>query len=580
MELTYRLEDESYKYVYGSYMVPNKKQSPLFPKQYCCKNDWAVAQLILRADVAMQVNVSGEACFYPKGALDEIRVAVDVPGIDPSQINVQLVGLIKDDDHQYKSDLLMDEGNIFIEAEKEQAIWIQINVGEDIKPATYNASIKLYHKNLFEDETLKGETSFELDVMDMALDDPKDYTFHLDLWQHNSNIARKYQVPLWSNAHFAIIENYVKSLAELGQKAVTLVVSEVPWSGQNSMYDKINPSNFYEYNMVQLTLEETDNWVYDFSVLDRYLDLCAAYGIDKEIEVFGLINIWLAEDAGFGKVIEDASDAIRLRYYDAAQGTYRYMRKKADLASYVKALEGFFRKKGVLERVRLLADEPSDLDVFMDKINEMKALAPGFHYKVAINHIAFMGKNIPHVVDYCPSLTCACDKYDELVDVQKNVNGSVTYYVCCVQAYPNTFLRSPAIESRIIPWIAWVLGLAGFLRWNYTVWPDDPINHLSVHYPNWPAGDTNFVYPGKNGSPMLTIRYMNLKRGIRDYEIIRQYVRQYNAHEEVNHLLKKVFYWEHTADMNHKQPKDLYAFEQQAYNNIIHHMLTKLSADS
>lgn len=139
----------------------------------------------------------------------------------------------------------------------------------------------------------------------------------------------------------------------------------------------------------------------------------------------------------------------------------------------------------------------------MNKINEMKALAPGFHYKVAINHIEFMGgENIPHVVDYCPSLKCACDKYDELVDVQKKaINGTVTYYVCCGPAYPNTFLGSPAIESRIIPWIAWVLGLDGFLRWNYTVWPDDPLNHLSIKFPNWPAGDTNFVYPGKNGHP-------------------------------------------------------------------------------
>lgn len=573
------LKDESYKYVYGSHVVIDQESSQPLPKQYCCKNDWAVAQLVLRADVDMQVNVSDEAAFYPKGGIDEIRVAVEVPGIHPSQVKAQLVGLIKDDDHQYKSDLLMDESYIFVETGKEQAIWIQVNMDKDVLPGLYKVYIKMYHKNLFEDESLIGQTAFELEVLDMTLDAPKDYKFHLDLWQHNSNIARKYQVPLWSDAHFTIIENYIQSLADLGQKSVTLIVSEVPWSGQNTMYDKVNPSNLFEYNMVNITLTDEGSWLYDFSAIDRYLDLCATYGIDKEIEVFGLINIWLAEDVGFGKVIDDATDAIRLRYYDATQGTYRYMRKKADLAAYVKALEAFFKKKGVLDRVRLLADEPSDLKVFKNKINEMKALAPGFHYKVAINHIEFMGENIPHVVDYCPSLKCACDKYDELVDVQKAINGTVTYYVCCGPAYPNTFLGSPAIESRIIPWIAWVLGLDGFLRWNYTVWPDDPLNHLSIKFPNWPAGDTNFVYPGKNGHPMLTIRYMNLKRGIRDYEIIRKYAHKFNGAEEVMTLLKKVFYWEHTGDINHKKPSDLYSFDQKAYNAIIHHMLSKLSLD-
>lgn len=185
-----------------------------------------------------------------------------------------------------------------------------------------------------------------------------------------------------------------------------------------------------------------------------------------------------------------------------------------------------------------------------------------------------MGHNIPHVVDYCPSLQCAANKYEELVEVQKNVDGTITYYVCCGPAYPNTFINSPAIESIITPWISWVLGLDGFLRWNYTVWPDDPLNNLSIRFPVWPAGDTNFVYPGK---PMLSLRYMNLKRGIRDYEIIRKYVDKYQALEEVNTLLKNVFFWEHTSDITTKKPEELYSFDHKAYSTIINYMLRKLS---
>ncbi len=153
MQLTYMLKDESYKYVYGSHVVIDQEPSQPLPKQYCCRNDWAVAQLVLRADVDMQVNVSHEAAFYPKGGIDEIRVAVDVPGIHPSQVKAQLVGLIRDDDHQYKSDLLMDEVIFLLNLAKSKPygfrlIWIKMSYQACIKHAskcTARTSLKMNH---------------------------------------------------------------------------------------------------------------------------------------------------------------------------------------------------------------------------------------------------------------------------------------------------------------------------------------------------------------------------------------------------------------------------------------------------
>jgi len=60
--------------------------------------------------------------------------------------------------------------------------------------------------------------------------------------------------------------------------------------------------------------------------------------------------------------------------------------------------------------------------------------------------------------------------------------------------------------------------LDGFLRWNYTVWPDDPRH--DVRCGHWKAGDFNFVYPGYNGKPLLTIRWKALKRGVEMFELL------------------------------------------------------------
>jgi len=36
----------------------------------------------------------------------------------------------------------------------------------------------------------------------------------------------------------------------------------------------------------------------------------------------------------------------------------------------------------------------------------------------------------------------------------------------------------------------------------------------------YPAGDTNFVYPSGDMSPLLTLRYKALKRAIEDFELL------------------------------------------------------------
>ena len=89
---------------------------------------------------------------------------------------------------------------------------------------------------------------------------------------------------------------------------------------------------------------------------------------------------------------------------------------------------------------------------------------------------------------------------------------------CCGPSFPNTFLRSDLVESLYLGVLASYAHLDGFLRWNYTVWNDNPREDL--RFGGWAAGDTNFVYPAANGAPLLTLRYKALKRGIQLYEML------------------------------------------------------------
>jgi hypothetical protein len=93
---------------------------------------------------------------------------------------------------------------------------------------------------------------------------------------------------------------------------------------------------------------------------------------------------------------------------------------------------------------------------------------------------------------------------------------STTFYVCAVPAHPNTFVNSPLVESRMLPFLAMQGGYDGFKRWAYNDWSDEPFTNPG--WGEWPTGDTFLVYPGEAG-PVSSLRWEQLREGIQDYEL-------------------------------------------------------------
>lgn len=580
MNITLGLAPDSYKYVFG---VFHKFGAPFDPDRAislaCGRRDRAAAQLLIYADEELLVCVGEDAAFDERGPINVLRVSVRAPGLTDGSISASLVGLVEDDDRQLKSDIVLRQSSLRVEKRRVQPVWIEAEIGADAAPGVYYPEITVYRRRMFEDERVEATLKFEIVVHDVALDTPANQAFYLDLWQHNSNLARKYDAPLWSDLHFEVMEPYVASLAALGQKAVSLVVSEIPWSGQASCYDRIDPANLFEYSIVGVAKQADGTWAYDYRALDRYVELCERYGIKDEIEVFGLLNIWVYEDAGYGGVIADHPDAVRIRYFDEASGTYRFIRQRSEFEAYVAALERHFIERGWIDRVRVLADEPSDLPLFRERLGAMRKMAPSFQYKAAIAHASFMEED--GIVDHVPILDCAGQEHEQIMSMREGRTGRTLYYVACDVKHPNTFITSHLLEARAIPWIVWQLKLDGFLRWNYTVWPTDPLRKISYHNPFFPAGDTNFVYPGRDERPLLSLRYKLLQKGIRDYEIIARYVREGGDRERLDARMRGVIRWESPADLHRdarRRIEELISLDDADYDGIVAELLGELAA--
>jgi hypothetical protein len=316
------------------------------------------------------------------------------------------------------------------------------------------------------------------------------------------------------------MERYLRSMAEIGQKVIMVVVSEVPWAGQFCFDVKSHLSNLFEYSMIPVEKDERGQLKPDFSVLDRYIQTCLSLGIDREIEVIGLVNIWCRENSGFERFIPDYPDAIRIRYLDRKDGTYKYCREGSEIKEYIRLLEAHLKAKGWMELVRIMADEPADSAQYRLSINAVKEAAPDFRFKAAINHTSFIQSFGDDIDDFVMLVGCMMREWDLYSKMKAEGKGRYLWYTCCGNT-PDSCLRAPLLESRFIGWLTAFLGLEGFLRWNYTVWPEDPTRMIHWNAPIFPAGENCFVYPGDDGHPVFSMRYMHLRRGIRDFELIR-----------------------------------------------------------
>lgn len=461
--------------------------------------------------------------LHPLGFCPRVRLSVEFPTLPASAVELYTVGYVEGDDHRQWMETLDRTGYAEAVAYRTQAVYVRIRVPRDIQPGFHQGTVTAYAQTGFEDEVRCWQGAIRLQIADAALPDVSKWSYHLDLWQHYSAIARYHRVALWSDAHFALIDGYMASLAQLGQKALTVIAAEIPWSGQRCFRDRTYPAYLYEHAIVDVSRDEAGSLHLDLSKLDRLLALAARHGIDREIEVLGLLNIWVDEAFGFGAVAPDAPDAIRVRCYEQNTGTWTYLRTADELRAYIRALYDALAERGLVARTRITADEPSDLPLFQERLAFLQDAAPGFKYKVAINHYEFM-QDAPEIADAVPTLALACRDpalTAQLAEELHAVGGRLLWYVCCHPPIPNTFLHSPLAEGALIGWLTHALHLDGFLRWAFCLWPAEPWRRVSWRAPHWNAGDMFFVLPGRDGTPVETLRYEALRVAAQDYELLK-----------------------------------------------------------
>ena len=376
--------------------------------------------------------------------------------------------------------------SIDVAANSVQPIWLRVRVPADAESGTYRGTMTLHAEG-----QPARELTYSIRVGKRVLPQPSEWQFHLDLWQNPYAVARYYQVPLWSDAHFEAMRPLMRMLADAGQKSVTTSIMHKPWNGQTE-----DPFD----SMITRIKHIDGSWTYDYAVFDKWVTfMTEEIGIDQMISCYTMIPWALSFD-----YYDEATN--RVLFVEASPGDTAY---EEYWLSFLRDFSKHLRAKGWFERTAISMDE-RPMEAMREAIRVIRAADPEFKITLAGNYHPEIQADL-----YYLSIPYG-HRFPTDVKRQREERGQIsTLYTCCAEPFPNTFTFSAPAEATWTILHAVAGGYDGYLRWAVQSWTADPLR--DSRFRTWAAGDTYSLYPG----PRSSIRFERLVEGIEDAEKIR-----------------------------------------------------------
>lgn len=379
-----------------------------------------------------------------------------------------------------------------------RALWVEIEVPKEMKAGKYPIALSFIP---LEGECL-ARAEAEIEVIPAEL--PRQTVLHTE-WFHADCLADYYDVPAFSQKHWEIVENFVRTAAKRG---VTMLLTPHVTPALDTYIGG-------ERTTVQLVDIKVENGEYsfDFSKLRRWMDMALACGI-QQFEMAHLFTQWGAKAAP--KVMAEKDGKIqRIFGWDTPAVGGEYTRF---LHAYLPELTKKLKEWGMAEKCYFhISDEPNEekLPFYKAARESLGHLLDGFPIMDAMSHYPiYEESNIQ-----CPVVSIkAVEAF-----LEKGVEGLWGYYCCGpTQVMTNRFLQMPLHRTRMMGLQWYKYQLAGFLHWGYNFYntvhsaaPIDP--HLDTEAGGYfPAGDGFIVYPGRDGKAEESIRLIAMHYAFQD----------------------------------------------------------------
>jgi len=164
-----------------------------------------------------------------------------------------------------------------------QPIWFTVHVPRDAGAGDYSAKVTI---------TAEGETVVEvpiqLHVSDWTVPDPEDFVTQMAITQSPDTVAMQYDVPMWSEKHWQLLDKSFELLGNIGNKHIY-----VPLKGKSTFGN--------EHGMVYWIRQADGTYKPDLHIAERYIDLAVKHLGKIPAVVFVCVEIpflgWTPEQA-------------------------------------------------------------------------------------------------------------------------------------------------------------------------------------------------------------------------------------------------------------------------------------------
>jgi hypothetical protein len=385
------------------------------------------------------------------------------------------------------------------------SLWVDVEIPSGFRGGEYPISFAFTSEKDGKGRAF-AEVTFDLKIISADLRE-QDLTFAQ--WMHCDCLADHYRVDIFSERHWEIIENYVRCAVKNGINAIFTPIFTPPL---DTPAGKERPT-------VQLieVFEKSGKWGFNFSRLDRWLDMCERCGV----KYFEISHLFTQQGATHAPKIMGWKDGKYQKLFgwetNASSDEYAGF-----LRAFLRRFIDHMKKKGLDQRcIFHISDEPRDrhFDDYATAKSIVADLLDTYHVADALSSVNFYKTGL--VERPIPSI----DFIEDFIEA--NVPDLWTYY-CCAQYndVPNRFIAMPLSRTRIVGAQFYKYSVVGFLHWGYNFWYTmtsqqlcDP--YLTTDVGRVPAGDAYSVYPAADGTPYESIRLRSFYEAICDLRALK-----------------------------------------------------------
>lgn len=326
-------------------------------------------------------------------------------------------------------------------------------------------------------------------------------------WVHADSLSTYYDVPVFSERHWELLESFLASAREMD---VTSVLTPT-WT------PPLDTAEGHTRPFVQLVgiREEEGEYSFDLSLLDRWLELCTRLGFTG-IEIAHLFTQWGAQHTPAIQVETAEGTEQRFGWHvPATSPEYRRL-----LEALIPALRSHLRERWGGQVLWHISDEPHEdqLESYSAAKAQVADLLEGADVVDALSSLTFAEQGL---VD---TPIVATDHVGPFLEAGRR--PWVYYCVSQNRDVANRYIALPSVRNRVLGRQLFAFDAPGFLHWGYNFWWSqhslraiDPFQDTCAGGPFF-GGDAFAVYPGPDGTPWLSLRHRVFAQAMADHRAL------------------------------------------------------------